>query len=269
MEVTNHRSNPSETEPLHAVNTRPSCDGNEHTASSSFKQPIPHSTEHICSGTNANTNKPVTIMTGVSLNIQGLTSKKMEYFKLRCATESIFGISLCETWLNKDIDNDEVSIKGFEIYRSDRKNRVRGGVAIYVNQSFIVEEDSILKFSNSVCEVVAVYIPKENIALISVYRPPKTKMNLFQEVLVEVECWLEQNCNDQTHSIVFGDFNFPFLKWGSYVHDDGSHSIIPTVKPGASSSCQEQGSMLIELMDANYFSQRISDCTRKTKTHLN
>ena len=207
-------------------------------------------------------------MTGISLNIEGLTSKKIEYFKLRCATESIFSIGVCETWLNPDVEDDEVSIKGFEIYRSDRKSRIKGGVAIYVNQNFIVEKDSILKFSNSTCEVVAVYIPKENIALISIYRPPYTKLNLFQEALHEVESWLEQNCNDQTHSMVFGDFNFPFFKWGTYVHDDGSLSIIPTVKSGSSSSCQEQGSMLIELMDANYFSQRIADCTRKGKNTL-
>ena len=37
-----------------------------------------------------------------------------------------------ETWLKESISDDPVNIKGFQLYRRDRKNQEDGGVCLYV-----------------------------------------------------------------------------------------------------------------------------------------
>ena len=39
---------------------------------------------------------------------------------------------LCESWLDESVVNSEVNIENSTIYRGDRKDRIRGGVCIYV-----------------------------------------------------------------------------------------------------------------------------------------
>ena len=80
---------------------------------------------------------------GISLNIQGLTNKKVTYLKDSCTETKVFAICLCETWLNPDIENNEIGIDGYHLYRADRVNRARGGTAIYLNKNFPVNNPSI------------------------------------------------------------------------------------------------------------------------------
>ena len=152
-------------------------------------------------------------MDGISLNIQGLNDKKLKYLSEHCASRNTFALCLCETWLNSDIESVEVSIKNFELHRTDRKCRSRGGVAIYVNNQFIVDHTSILSHSNRYCEVLALHVKAENIAIVTVYRPPSAQLSHFTEVMQLLNEWLESNCNNETHAIVFGDLNLPYISW--------------------------------------------------------
>ena len=54
----------------------------------------------------------------------------------------------------------------FNFFRSGRKQRTRGGVSIYLQQCFIMKHSQSNKFSHSVCDASALYMEKENIALI-------------------------------------------------------------------------------------------------------
>ena len=83
-----------------------------------------------------------------------------------------------------------------------------------------------------------------------------------------IEIWLECQCDNDTDVILFGDFNFPYLKWSKYEHDDKTISIVPIAKTGATTSTQEQGKLLLDMMDANFFSQRVVESTRKGKNTL-
>ena len=48
--------------------------------------------------------------------------------------QSVPFIALCETWLKPEVTDAEVQIDQYEIFRSDRTQRLRGGVAIYAHK---------------------------------------------------------------------------------------------------------------------------------------
>ena len=60
------------------------------------------------------------------------------------------GAVITESWLNSEILDAEVQINGFNIFRSDRIGRIRGGVAVYMRKELHCKQ--ILSFSNGVVE---------------------------------------------------------------------------------------------------------------------
>ena len=69
-------------------------------------------------------------------NMEGLVSKnskeKVELLKEYVKEDNIIIMNLTETHLDETIE-DVVDIEGYNIFRGDRMNRVRGGTAIYVH----------------------------------------------------------------------------------------------------------------------------------------
>ncbi len=49
-------------------------------------------------------------------------------------------ISITETWLSEQIDNRELTIPGFRLFRKDRDNRKGGGVATFIKNGLHVSE---------------------------------------------------------------------------------------------------------------------------------
>ena len=68
--------------------------------------------------------------------MEGLVSKnskeKVELLKEYVKENNIILMNLTETWLDDTIE-EIVEIEGYNIFRGDRKNRERGGTAIYVH----------------------------------------------------------------------------------------------------------------------------------------
>lgn len=206
-----------------------------------------------------------TVQYGLGLNIQGLRSTKLNILREQCATEDIFTICLCETWLDSSICDEEVGIPGYQLYRCDRKSRSRGGTAIYLKDYLVVNKNDFLNFSNDYCEVCAVYIQKQNIALISVYRPPGTSTHNFSEALSTIEEWIQEHLTSSTETLIFGDFNFSHLKWSRTESSDILEEVvIPSrqLNVSASSALQEQANRLLDFADNNYLMQTVSECTR-------
>ena len=63
------------------------------------------------------------------------TKKKIKYFEEYVIENNILAINFTETWLNESITED-INIKGYQIFRCDRKGRERGGVAIYLKDDY-------------------------------------------------------------------------------------------------------------------------------------
>ena len=70
-------------------------------------------------------------------NMEGLVSKnskeKVELLKEYVKENNIIIMNLTETWLDDTIE-EIVEIKGYGVFRCDRKNRDRGGTAIYIHE---------------------------------------------------------------------------------------------------------------------------------------
>ena len=120
-------------------------------------------------------------------NMEGLVSKnskeKVEILKEYVKENNIILMNLTETWLDETIE-EVVEIDGYKILRGDRKNRERGGTAIYVHDK--IETNEKLNISNGKCEVVAVEMPDIQTINIVVYRPPDTKSHEFNPILSEM-----------------------------------------------------------------------------------
>ena len=59
---------------------------------------------------------------------------KIDHIRLLASVHQPHIISICETWLDESISNDEVFIPGFTLIRRDR-NRHGGGIAIFIYNS--------------------------------------------------------------------------------------------------------------------------------------
>lgn len=174
------------------------------------------------------------MQTIVVMNAQGLVSsnskRKIEFLEELTQNEKIEILNISETWYSQETGNDD-HIKGFQTYRSDRKNRNQGGTVIYgrdANQGKICE-----KYSNTECELIAVEFESEKLVNIVIYRPPNTKeFDIIIEKLDEI-C---RNHKDWT-ILLTGDFNFPFVEWKEQIGDCGC---IYTYKKESNSSAEDK-----------------------------
>ena len=108
---------------------------------------------------------------------------------------------------NDDIINAEIIMPGFKLEGSDRVNRIGGGVCLYINSKLSFK--TILKFSNSCCEVLAVDIPKLSLIIIVFYRPPSCSISLFAEAISALKSLFFSLPLPLPNIICLGDFNFP------------------------------------------------------------
>lgn len=66
------------------------------------------------------------------INAQSINNK-IDEFRVTFENSGVDIVCVSETWLNENTPDSLVSLKGYKIYRADRKSH-GGGVAIYVRQ---------------------------------------------------------------------------------------------------------------------------------------
>ena len=74
---------------------------------------------------------------------------------------------------------------------------------------------SKLKHTNSFCKTLGLHIPELELALITLYRPPKCPQFKFKESLEEVQDWLcslEKEGKAAPTVLLSGDFNLALLE---------------------------------------------------------
>ena len=128
-------------------------------------------------------------------------------------TENSIGICLTKTWLDDLVCDGEIQIKNFEIFRSDRSVRQRGGVALYLRKELYGK--SIFRYSNTVVEALIVKVRKLRSLVVCIYRPPSTSNEEWSNALSSINDYIElAQANEGYKTIlVAGDFNFPDIKW--------------------------------------------------------
>nr|CAI5861241.1 unnamed protein product [Callosobruchus analis] len=89
-----------------------------------------------------------------------------------------FGIT--ETWLNRSINDNQLKINGYNLYRKDRETR-GGGVCIYVKETYATH---VIDGLDDAIEQIWVEIKtnKQNLAMDTVYRSPNEDVTTFWSI---------------------------------------------------------------------------------------
>ncbi|MEL7079637.1 MAG: endonuclease/exonuclease/phosphatase family protein, partial [Cyanobacteria bacterium J06582_2] len=178
------------------------------------------------------------------LNVQGLITtnqpqEKVEILRDLMNEERPLFLALTETWLYEHKEA-EVHIEDYTIYRKDRplrreigrRGRHVGGVALYIDSSWLPDSKEILGYSNSVVDVLAIYSRRENILIAVLYRQPERKESEeyrstykdFVEPLQKLEEAIAKYSNPETEIQILGDFNMPKADWDLGKHKEGADS---------------------------------------------
>ena len=108
--------------------------------------------------------------------------------------------------LDSTINNFEVNIPGFSLYRNDR-NRHGGGVAFYVRETISHTLRADLSMPDIESLWVEVYSPDgTSYLLCSMYRPPSASHDYYDKMIENIE--LVSMLNKEI--VIFGDLNFNY-----------------------------------------------------------
>ena len=127
--------------------------------------------------------------------------------------DNSIGVFLSETWLNDGILDAEVTLEGFNLFRGDREGRARGGSALYLRE--YLNGRKAKSFSNGVVEYVIVTSKVLEAIFISIYRPPDTSYNEWNNAVSSLmeEVDLIQSNGGFQRVLLGGDLNFRDLVW--------------------------------------------------------
>lgn len=119
-------------------------------------------------------------------------------------------IAISETWLKDNNADEEIKISGYSIYRSDRKGKKGGGVALYTSNNIKSQLVHQMSKENVYEEItICTTINKKQTIIACIYRPPNGEFNLFHE---NFEVFLKRFSSKNI--IITGDFNIN-LKHGN------------------------------------------------------
>lgn len=169
-------------------------------------------------------------------------------------------ICIVESHLNPDIENTEVQIEDYNLFRTDRaadneneETRIKGGVALYLHSSLTA--NILLSKSNNECEALIIKVNECNSVIALLYRPPSCNHVKFKPIIDEVSVIL----NKERHSdiIFLGDFNFPEITW--------SDTLTATVM-SSTPDRRNQIDALLSLTEDLFLNQLITFPTRQANT---
>ena len=136
---------------------------------------------------------------------------KIDEIALTITQQDIDIVFITETWLRQSIPNDPINIKGYQLFRRDRTNRLHGGVCLYVKNS--IESKILTDLYNDYHEVLWCLLrPKRlprgfsHIIAAVVYHPPDANNISMKEYLKNSLEFIESNYPNSA-IILGGDFN--------------------------------------------------------------
>ena len=138
-------------------------------------------------------------------NIQSLLPK-IDLLQYEIQPFDVFIFS--ETWLNNDINSNELKIINFkDPFRCDRDIRA-GGVAIYVKENIACKRRSDLEINNLECVWIELKIYGRLILVAGIYRPPDASPNYWNLISESIDRAKTTNISG---IIILGDLNNDML----------------------------------------------------------
>nr|VZI04138.1 unnamed protein product [Spirometra erinaceieuropaei] len=120
-------------------------------------------------------------------------------------------ISITETWLSEQVDDRELMLPGFQLFRRDRENRRGGGIVTFVKHGLHVSE----KTAQLTCSTEALWLTirapgSQSLDILTVYRPPRNDPDADAQLLEELRLF-----STRPTTLIVGDFNAPHIDWSS------------------------------------------------------
>nr|VZI50532.1 unnamed protein product [Spirometra erinaceieuropaei] len=120
-------------------------------------------------------------------------------------------VSLTETWLSKNVDDRELMLPGFQLFRRDRRERQGGGVVKYVKHGLLVSE----KTEQFACSAETIWLTirvpgSHSLEVLTVYQPPRSGPEADARLLEELGRFALR-----PDVLIMGDFNAPLIDWSS------------------------------------------------------
>ena len=134
---------------------------------------------------------------------------KLDNLKIICSLFSPDIVCIVETWLDGSIDDIEVAIQGYHVYRLDC-NRHGGGILIFVKNLFSC---SVVFKGDPDFELIIISVntsvhPSPDFCIALFYRPPGSD-NSILDTLFSSLCNIYLSLPPK--SLLIGDFNINFL----------------------------------------------------------
>ena len=128
-------------------------------------------------------------------------------------------IGITETWINSDINDSEVQIEGFNMFRADRKKGRGGGVILYITTklaAFMCLEAELV-FEEAVwCKIKL----RRSYLLVGLcYRSPSSTESCNQTLLDSFDHVMKSS--HAAHVLIMGDFNCPKINYSNGYVDNG------------------------------------------------
>lgn len=187
-------------------------------------------------------------------NIQGLYPKtnqaKVPFLRELSAEVEPLVIALTETHLSSSVKDEEIQIKNYTPFRTDREIRSHGGAIIYVRNEISVDTKSLLSYSNGQVELIIIHLRKMNLIIVNCYRPPQCTLHNFTAAMEKVAKIMEDQPAPLPEVILCGDFNFPSIHW-----PEGTVA-------GGTLDDQAQAKLLLDFTDKIFLTQQITKPTR-------
>lgn len=99
----------------------------------------------------------------------------------------------------------------FTLFTAGRKGKSHGGIAIYLREDLAPNTETLVSLSNGTTELLAVYLRKAYVVLITQYQPPNTPEERFMVVTTLLQKLLHSLPTLYTEVIITGDFNLPCI----------------------------------------------------------
>ena len=191
----------------------------------------------------------IVILNGQSVSPAATSSSrwKLPYIEKLFAGGSCPFIAITESWLKGYITDAQVTVKGYQPYRSDRPDRAGGGCLLYIHDSLVVTDTDHYEDRNN--NMVACYVKSCNTVFAAIYRPPGAETSGWKALLDKLQSMIDSISEGGVTPDIYvaGDFNYPGIDWDLGIPDDNTSG---------------QGRDLVEFMNHNFLTQVVNQPTR-------
>ena len=140
-------------------------------------------------------------------------------------------IAIVETWLKPYIADAQLILKHYQLFRADRIGPKNGGCLLYIMNNIPINETA--SFDDGVCSSVVCLSSTNKCILVALYRPPTAPPESFNKLIKFIDAFLTKyNTNNNHKTFIFGDFNFPGVRW-----DNGTNFTCPNAPQSFSKFC--------------------------------